>query len=95
MSDTITRLNCSNCKYVSSKKTVSVTSGELNVQGGTKNQTSEENMRARKIKLITLPGKMKVTQKHWCDQPEVDQWVTEHMWCRMWEADGTMHPTKK
>jgi hypothetical protein len=91
---TITRLNCSNCKFLSTKKFEDVTKEELNKQGGMKDQTPEEKSRARKIKLITLPGDMKVTTKYWCDVSSVDQWVTEHMWCRCWEADGTLHPEK-
>jgi len=88
---TITRLNCSNCKFVSSRKEP-VDKKDLNKQGGIKNQTPDEENRARKIRLITLPGSMSVEFKHWCNCPSVDQWVTEHMWCRCWEASGTIHP---
>jgi hypothetical protein len=91
MSDIITRLNCSNCKSVSGSKVEPVDNDALNTQGGIKDSSVQEKSRARKIKLITLPGKMKVTEKHWCNNKEVDQWVTEHMWCRRWEATGTIH----
>lgn len=86
----ITRLNCSNCEFLSSKKEP-VDKEDLNSQGGMKNQTPAEESRARKIKLITLPGKMDVSFKHWCEHSDVDQWVTQHMWCRRWEASGTLH----
>lgn len=92
MSELITRLNCSNCKFVSTSKTTSVTKDQLNANGGIKDATPEERDRARKIRLITLPGKMKITEAHWCNQSEVDQWVTQRMWCRKWEATGTIHP---
>lgn len=88
--NTITRLNCSNCKFLSSKKE-KVEKDDLNAQGGISDQTSAEKDRARNVKLITLPGKMAVTEKHWCNNSKVDQWVTKHMWCRGWEATGTIH----
>jgi hypothetical protein len=88
---TITKLNCSNCKFVS-PKAEPIKSDELNSQGGIKEQSDEERSRARSVKLITLPGNMKVKEKHWCSESSVDQWVTEHMWCRRWEAPGTIHP---
>jgi hypothetical protein len=91
----ISRLNCSNCKFVSSKKVVDVDSKDLNPQGGIKDSSPAEKTRGKNIRLITLPGKMKVTSKHWCENSTVDQWVTEHMWCRKWEAVGTIHPSDK
>jgi hypothetical protein len=90
MNQTISRLNCSNCRYFSSQKEP-VTDSDLNVQGGIKDRTPDESKKAKEIKLITLPGKMKVDFKHWCNSTDVDQWVTEHMWCRAWEAPGTIH----
>jgi hypothetical protein len=92
MSELITRLNCSNCKFVSPSKTTPMKKDELNANGGVKDASPEARVRARKIRLITLPGTIKVTEAHWCTNPEVDQWVTQHMWCRMWEATGTIHP---
>jgi hypothetical protein len=92
VSDLITRLNCSNCKFVSTLKVLSISSDELNLQGGIKDASKEERARAQKVRLITLPGKAKIAEKHWCNQSDVDQWITEHMWCRKWEATGTIHP---
>ena len=92
MSELITRLNCSNCKHVSTTNVIPIMKSELNPNGGVKDQTKEEKVRARKIRLITLPGKVNVTDKHWCNHSEVDQWVTKHMWCRRWEASGMINP---
>jgi hypothetical protein len=87
----ITELNCSNCKF-KTDKFEEIESDELNEQGGIKD--SEDETKARKVKLITLPGKMKVTKKYWCGNPEVEQWITQHMWCRKWDATGTIHIKK-
>ena len=89
----ISELNCSNCKFLSDKSD-KVYDDELNSQGGIKDPGKADMDRGQKVKLITLPGKMKVKKKFWCDHEDVDQWVTQHMWCRMWDATGTIHIKK-
>jgi hypothetical protein len=60
---TISKLNCSNCMFLN-PESESVDKSELNNQGGIKDQTKEERVAAQKIKLISLPGNMKVSSKH-------------------------------
>lgn len=45
MSELITRLNCSNCKFVSASKTTPMSKDELNANGGVKNATPEARVR--------------------------------------------------
>ena len=91
----ITRLNCSNCQFLDSKKKQEVTPDELNEQGGVASLNKHDLELAKKARLITLPGKASPKVRCWCTNEKVNQWVTEHMWCTWWEAPGTIREFEK
>lgn len=85
--------NCLNCSWANFKNTAAVTPDELNSQGGL--NISKDNMaKAKHSDLITLPGKAQVVNKFWCDHKDVDQYVTERMCCKYWDAEGTKRDWK-
>lgn len=86
----IERLNCADCQWSKGQKTEPLDASDANEQGGMKCPGGEASARAKKGKLITLPGNAHSTSKTWCSNPKIDQWVTGRMWCKAWEAPGTL-----
>jgi len=86
--------NCGNCRFVEleGKK---VSSKELNEQGGRDPQGSTEMERAKEYDVITLPGKITVTEIHRCLHKDINMDVTSHMCCALWEAEGIIRPWLK
>lgn len=92
----ITGTNCYNCKYVS-EKAESVSSDELNNEGGIDPKDEFEMYRARETDLITLPdgSKEEVTDKKYCYHPKVNMYVTARMCCLYWDNDHVKRPWKQ
>lgn len=92
--EAIVGTNCSNCRFVDLEAKKIATSA-LNEQGGYDPQGSEEMARAKENDLITLPGKIKVTETHRCLHKDIDMDVTAHMCCALWDANGVYRPWMK
>lgn len=90
---TVTRLNCASCQFVNNIAEP-IIDGEINGHGGMCITDKHHLEAAKKVRLITLPSNVKVTEKRWCNNPKVDQWVTPHMWCTEWNAPDTLRSFK-
>jgi len=80
-----------------SKKEESVTSSELNDQGGIDPKNEEEMKRAKTADLITLPGgtKADVANKKFCYNADIRMFVTTRMCCAYWDNVDVKRPWKK
>ena len=78
--------NCGNCQFVGKAESVEVK--ELNKQGGVDTTDNTELKLAEAADLLTLPGSKLVKEKHHCDHPKVNQYVTQRMCCAYWSNTG-------
>lgn len=80
--------SCINCDFIKGEKHEKVTRDELNKNGGIDSTTKSDLAHAKKADLITMPGHKYPSEKVWCNNENVQQWVTERMCCNFWNAPG-------
>ena len=90
----ISGTNCGNCRFFTGKKE-SIKPDELNEQGGVKAPDKDHLDMAKEADLITLPGKDNPTEKVYCVNKDIKQFVTSHMCCAYWDNPGVYREFKK
>jgi hypothetical protein len=86
--------NCENCVFAKHDIKKPVDKSELNEYGGLKPPNKEYITMSKRVDLITLPGKEKVTEKFWCENDQVYDYVTKRMCCALWDATGVKRDYK-
>jgi hypothetical protein len=86
--------NCKNCMWWKEETCKPVGEEELNSQGGLKAPNDEYIKMSKEVDLVTLPGKATVKEKAFCDNENVNDWVTERMCCALWDAKGVKRDYK-
>jgi hypothetical protein len=87
--------NCYNCLFVADQEKA-VVPKELNAEGGIDPKNKDELERAKKADLITLPGgsKTDATTKRYCNNDQIEMYVTVRMCCAYWDNAGVKRPWK-
>ena len=86
--------NCGNCIWWKAGSEKPVGKDELNQNGGLKAPNEHYVQMSKLVDLVTLPGKATVTEKAFCDNEHIEDWVTERMCCAKWDAKGTKREYK-
>ncbi len=92
----ITGTNCYNCTYIA-RNAEALDWDNLHDQGGLNPRNQQEMKRAEKADLITLPGgsKLDVINRKYCNNPNIEMYVTIRMCCAYWDTPGVIRPWKK
>jgi dephospho-CoA kinase len=90
----ITGTNCKNCTSWVKESVKPVDKSELNENGGLKPTSKAYVEMAKRVDLISLPGKATVKEKAFCDYEDVQDFVTERMCCAYWDNKDAKRPFK-
>ncbi len=86
--------NCKNCTSWVKESVKPVDKSELNENGGLKPTSKAYVEMAKRVDLISLPGKATVKEKAFCDYEKVHDFVTERMCCAYWDNKDAKRPFK-
>lgn len=86
--------NCKNCIWWTKESEKPVDKSELNEYGGLKAPNQAYIDMSKHADLITLPGKMIVKVKAYCNHEEIQDFVTERMCCAYWDGEGVKREFK-